>query len=73
VLGGAGILRHPFRCLHPSRYHLRMTVWLIRRIIAILDAPFRGENTGPGKDDREERDIQTRNWRTESAIFGNPG
>jgi hypothetical protein len=50
-----------------------MTVWLIRRIIAILDAPFRGENNGPGKDDREERDIQTRNWRTESAIFGNPG
>src|SRR5262245_58098310 len=29
--------------------------------------PHRGENRGPGKDDRGELDIRSRNWRTKSA------
>ena len=29
--------------------------------------PYRGENSGPGKDDRGELDTETRNWRTQSG------
>jgi hypothetical protein len=32
--------------------------------------PYRGENSGLGKDDRGELDIETRNQRTQSALLG---
>src|SRR5262245_4790490 len=32
--------------------------------------PYRGENSGPGKDDRGELDTKTRNERTQSALSG---
>src|SRR5205809_4039823 len=32
--------------------------------------PYRGENRGPGKDDRGELDIRSRNSRTKSARIG---
>src|SRR5262249_16367322 len=32
--------------------------------------PYRGENSGPGRDDRGELDTQARNYRTQSARLG---
>jgi hypothetical protein len=38
--------------MRPRRYRLRLTVWLIRRIIAVLDASMTG---GSGADTRNNR------------------